>query len=243
MFAEDLEDRLTALAIEVAERGRALGLPFVGVSPDLGSAEPIRDRDGQAFAETVFTWADPTYRYWDDHTFALRSPLIAVSRRMAEPFYVDRTGNLAAWRPSVVLEGVRLSDMAAYGLASAIVAPVHLPMGTLGAVVWGSADAALDPALVFAAHADALHALAIRFLGLNFELRRSAAATPALSRREVQCLKWLAAGKTDGEVAEIVGIALSTVRFHARNASTKLGVIGRAQTVRRAASLGYLGAV
>ena len=68
-------------------------------------------------------------------------------------------------------------------------------------------------------------------------------APPArLTRLEIQCLKWAAAGKTDGEVSEIVGISLPTVRFHITNAARKLGVPGRSQAVHRAATLGYIGA-
>ena len=69
------------------------------------------------------------------------------------------------------------------------------------------------------------------------------AAPVRLTRREIQCLKWAAAGKTDGEISEIVGISLPTVRFHITNASRKLGVPGRSQAVHRAANLGYIGAL
>jgi DNA-binding CsgD family transcriptional regulator len=62
-----------------------------------------------------------------------------------------------------------------------------------------------------------------------------------LTRREIQCLKWAAAGKTDSEVGQIMHIAVPTVRFHIRNAAGKLKATGRAQATHRAALLGYVG--
>lgn len=62
-----------------------------------------------------------------------------------------------------------------------------------------------------------------------------------LTRREIQCLKWAALGKTDSEIANIVGIAVPTIRFHLTNAGKKLGVDGREQAVSAATDLGFVG--
>lgn len=56
-----------------------------------------------------------------------------------------------------------------------------------------------------------------------------------LSRREVQCLQWLAAGKTFSEAAIILDIAERTLRFHVNNAKQKLGVSTTMQAVVAAA--------
>ncbi len=71
---------------------------------------------------------------------------------------------------------------------------------------------------------------------------RRTPATPApLTRREIQCLKWAAMGKTDGDISEIMHISLPTVRFHITNAARKLNVMGRPQAIYKAATLGYVG--
>lgn len=62
-----------------------------------------------------------------------------------------------------------------------------------------------------------------------------------LTRRETQCLKWAAAGKTDHEIVTIIGISQPTARFHITNSSRKLGASGRSQAVHRATTLGYIG--
>lgn len=57
----------------------------------------------------------------------------------------------------------------------------------------------------------------------------------SLSRREVQCLHWLAAGKTYSEAATILDISERTLRFHVGNAKQKLGVSTTMQAVVSAA--------
>lgn len=56
-----------------------------------------------------------------------------------------------------------------------------------------------------------------------------------LSRRELECLQWLAAGKTLSEAACILGISERTLRFHVNNARDRLGVATTMQAVVAAA--------
>lgn len=56
-----------------------------------------------------------------------------------------------------------------------------------------------------------------------------------LSRREVECLQWLALGKTLSEAATIMGISERTLRFHVSNARDRLGVSTTMQAVVAAA--------
>jgi DNA-binding CsgD family transcriptional regulator len=110
-------------------------------------------------------------------------------------------------------------------------------------VIWATPDPELDVATAFAAHAGAMHLLALRFVATYEDAVADADRLPArLTRREIQCLKWAAAGKTDAEISEIVAISLPTVRFHVTNAARKLQVTGRSQAIQRAATLGYIGA-
>lgn len=59
------------------------------------------------------------------------------------------------------------------------------------------------------------------------------AAEPALSARERDSLAFVAEGKTDWEIATIMGVAESTARFHVDNARRKLGAVNRAHAVAR----------
>lgn len=62
-----------------------------------------------------------------------------------------------------------------------------------------------------------------------------------LTRREVEILQLMQASYSNQEIAERLVIALSTVKRHASNIYSKLGVNNRRQAVRKAEELGLLG--
>jgi DNA-binding CsgD family transcriptional regulator len=232
------------LAAQVQAVGDAVGLPFIAASADIGSPAPMRDSRGRPFAETLFRWIDPDLRYWEDRGFALRSFFIHAVRICSEPFYFAN-GKLASWRPNVALDAINdVGPSERFGVGAAIIAPVYMPGGVIGAVVWATADGGHDVARIFDSRAAELHALALRFVAADHDhTARRAAVTPVqLTRREIQCLKWGAAGKTDAEIGVIMSISVPTVRFHMTNAARKLNVSGRSQAIYRAAMLGYVGA-
>lgn len=54
-----------------------------------------------------------------------------------------------------------------------------------------------------------------------------------VSAREAECLHWTGEGKTDAEIAIILGISAATVRSHLENARMKLGARNRIEAVAR----------
>ncbi|WP_369060697.1 LuxR C-terminal-related transcriptional regulator [Caulobacter sp. 73W] len=231
------------LARDTARLGVETGLPYIAASADIGSPEAIVGVDGRPVAETIFRWLDPDLQYWRDRGFALRSPFVYATRFSAEPFYY-RHGRFGTWRPAAWVDTFgRVEAADAFGIGAAIIAPAYLPRGVIGAIVWASPDPEVPVETIFAARASEFHAAALKLAGACQDLRRPAPAEAArLTRREIQCLKWAAAGKTDMEIGTIVRISTPTVRFHITNAAGKLGVGGRSQAVLRAANLGYIGA-
>jgi DNA-binding CsgD family transcriptional regulator len=241
---EALFDVAMACAREVAEAGEKNGLPFVAVAADIGSPHPPRGPDGRPLAETTFRWLDPDLRYWEDRGFALRAAFIRVCRVCSEPFFFH-AGRFGSWRRNGAIAALmEEGPIDTFGVGAAIVAPAYLPGGVIGAVVWATPDPTFDVEPVFHAKAADLHALTLRFIGAYEEATSGLPGSGAarLTRREIQCLKWAAAGKTDAEVSDIVGISLPTVRFHVTNASRRLGVNGRSQAIHQATVLGYIGA-
>lgn len=61
-----------------------------------------------------------------------------------------------------------------------------------------------------------------------------------LSAREVEVLRWFADGKIAADVATLLGIKLTTVRFHATNAARKLGAENTTSAAYRALVLGLV---
>jgi DNA-binding CsgD family transcriptional regulator len=60
------------------------------------------------------------------------------------------------------------------------------------------------------------------------------------SRREVEVLNWLKAGKTSWDISVIMKISERTVNYHVNNIMQKLNVTNRSQAVAEAARFGMI---
>lgn len=63
---------------------------------------------------------------------------------------------------------------------------------------------------------------------------------PALSTREREILQWVAAGKSQQDIGDILSISHRTVEVHLRSAREKLGALTTPQAVGRAIRLGLI---
>jgi len=63
---------------------------------------------------------------------------------------------------------------------------------------------------------------------------------PSLSAREIEVLQWVAAGKSQQDVGDILSISNRTVEVHLRSARTKLAALTTSQAVGRAIGLGLI---
>jgi len=61
-----------------------------------------------------------------------------------------------------------------------------------------------------------------------------------LSKREIECLKWAASGKTEWETSEILGISKRTVEFFLTNARSKLDAFNKTQAIVKAIRLNLI---
>lgn len=64
--------------------------------------------------------------------------------------------------------------------------------------------------------------------------------TYSITPREIEVLHWVARGKSDWQVAEILFISRKTVNFHVEGAKKKLRVATRVQAVLEAVGRGLL---
>ncbi|RAN39994.1 helix-turn-helix transcriptional regulator [Hyphomonas sp. GM-8P] len=239
----EMTSDLHEMAVELVSAGKRAGLPYMAAAADVSDPSPISDSDGRPYAETLFKWFDPDLDYWNDRTFALRSGFIHASRICSEPMYFDGK-SLNSWRPNRALEVFNNNaEYEFFGVTNAIVCPCYMPFGVIGAITWVTNEDISGIKSIFMEHAPSLHLKTLKFLSAYREIVSHTRLTEVvdLTRREVQCLKWAALGKTDNEISKIVGVSVPTVRFHLTNAGRKLGVSGRAQAVRIATNMGYIG--
>lgn len=85
-----------------------------------------------------------------------------------------------------------------------------------------------------------LYAYAVGAIRVNADARRQRVMREHLTRREVEVLRWVYHGKTNDEVATILGISVFTVKNHVQRILLKLDATNRVQAVSRAASAGML---
>lgn len=229
-------EALHALSLEIGMR--------VAPAHDIADKRTPIDAEGNVLARDVFGWPADTKVWWRNSRIALDSPITSACRFESEPFWVNAQG-FRTRQPNRYLTDIDLTNFEQRAMTrAAIVVPVHLPFGQIGAVSYNP----LDPELteldaLFQAHSDALGVYARTFIASYVHAMGSVQALPPgsrLSKREVECLRWAAIGKTDLEISMIMSRSRATVRFHIHNASMKLNAVNRSQTVFKAAQLGYI---
>jgi len=126
--------------------------------------------------------------------------------------------------------------LADYGLIQGYTVPVHTPhhFGFITVVgdsedrAWSDKVERQSEKLLYLTHA--FHE-AVRH---RFPAFVEASDEIVLSERELECLRWAAAGKTGEEVAGILGLSHETVRVYFKRAMRKIGANTRAQAVATA---------
>jgi LuxR family transcriptional regulator, quorum-sensing system regulator CciR len=216
----------------------------VAPAHDIADKRTPVDVQGNVLARDVFGWNAEDKVWWKNHRIALDSPLTSACRFESEPFWVNADG-FRTHHPNPYLDGIDLQKFEARAMTrAAIVVPIHLPFGQIGAVSFNPLDRNLtDLTEAFNTFGDAFGLLARTFIASYVLTMGSTQRLPPgsrLSKREVECLSWAAIGKTDLEISMIMSRSRATVRFHIHNASTKLDAVNRSQTVFKAAQLGYI---
>lgn len=211
---------------------------------DIADKRTPTDEAGNLLARDVFGWADSERVWWRNSRIALDSPLTTACRYESEPFWVNAEG-FRTRQENRFLSVIDLSNFEARAMTrAAIVVPVHLPFGQIGAVSFNPLDRnQTDLTEAFEAWSDALGLYARTFISTYVRAVGNSRGLPPesrLSKREVECLRWAAIGKTDQEISMIMRRSRATVRFHMHNASLKLNAVNRSQTVFKAAQLGYI---
>lgn len=219
----------------------------VAASDNIAAQAPMRDGDGELLATTIFGWEADGAQWWQDVRFGLRAPVAEACRIESRPFWANRDG--ARDRDGTqILTAFDFSGH--YGRLvqnpASIVVPVHLPFSRIGMVSFSCRDNRRDDlSSELDEHFETLYLISHLFIESYARLETGDRWLPdavALTRLEVNCLRWVARGKTDDEIAMILGRARPTIRFHLQNAATKLGAANRSQAVFRAGQLGYLSA-
>ena len=233
-----------AAACALDRHSRAHGLRVM-LWHDLASIEEMFDAQGALLNRDILGWDEEDLEQFLDVHKAVRSPLLRACRVESEPFLINPRGIRSRW-PNPYLNLIDLEDVELMpSVQSAIVVPIHLPFGQIGAAIFSSADTTrLELSRQFSGTADHLGALVRRFMAGYVKINRDPRYLPTentLTVRQIECLRWAALGKTDYEIGIILGCSHAGVRYHISRACERLGATNRTQSVFRACQLGYLG--
>lgn len=158
--------------------------------------------------------------------------------------HCQSSGLPLVWTPTIYasVEQRALSEEAAsYGLRAGVTLPIHGPGGIAGMLSLASDRAVSGRTLRDIDHYMPLLSL-LRDVAFErsrpFFTARIGRKTPALTPRELECIKWLMVGKSSWDIAQILKISVPTVDFHIANIRTKLGVSSRRLIAVKAMQLG-----
>ena len=189
-----------------------------------------------SLADTVVmtNWPTDLLINYDAANMMAGSPVIARLRKSTIPFTYDTT--LDSHRRSDGKGHEVLSLFERVNMRRGVYIPVHDVRGTCGAVAFGG-----DREVVSPAELKELTYAAGHLFGRLSEIKGLRAPIPAmLSRREIECLHWAAAGKTTTEMAKILDLSEYTVNHYLSRATRKLDSVNRVQTVAKAIRAGLI---
>jgi DNA-binding CsgD family transcriptional regulator len=121
-------------------------------------------------------------------------------------------------------------------IADAVCATSYGSKGVITSLHLGFGERRIDPETVRVAQMAGL-ILTERLMEFSGGLEDD---LPELSPRERDCLAYVADGKRDSDIADLLGISDTTVRFHVDNARRKLGAANRPQAVARLLNRGAI---
>ncbi len=139
-----------------------------------------------------------------------------------------------------------VKDAVRMGLRNGITVPLHLPRGEMAFVCFLSSEDNNDFLERVKRESNIAMLIAHHFhetVAQSLDEWVAQTSSIALSPREHECLKFAAHGKTNEDIADLLGLKERTIRFHLINAAKKLGTTNRAHTIGKAASLGLIGMV
>lgn len=226
-----LENLLQSLGFPTADiQGRSEGAAFLKVARE---AYPLKSLEyvvlnlpvaGRPSSFIHCTYSDRWVKHCISRTAADARQLNKMFEIFRSTIAMEKPVEEPAGHPVDVPSGQRIAAFplrATRGEAAAL----FVTADAADAAVLSSSGSTFQDLRVLANH---FHQQMLRIYG------HVGAADPLISSREVDCLKWIAAGKTAWETSVILGISERTVRFHLNAAREKLNCATTTQAVAKA---------
>lgn len=220
---------------------RTIGMPVLAWSADI--SRPSFNPHVDAFLRRE-GWSDDIMKLWWQRNGMLKNPLYVRCRIRALPFVASDLDKVPVGRPELrqIADAMRLMDV-----KSLITTPVHLPRGQVAMISWGGPLSTSEAKELLSQATTELLAAGHHFMHAYSKmigaLHTREEELSKLTLREWECLRLTAQGCREAEVASLMGMAQTTVRYHLDNVIRKLDASNRTHAVAIAAQLGILGPI
>jgi DNA-binding CsgD family transcriptional regulator len=243
-----LTDLRTAADLKAGEAAldavaELLGLPWACWVPDTSHPYELPQMDAYARAHG---WPDELLKLWWSRHAALKMPFYIRCRFEQLPFLISLDHRHQFER--ACREQTQITELIhRMGVTTLLVVPLHLSKGQVAIIVWaGNRKVDVLTRVLTGIEGDLL-AIGHRFMriashSLNSTLN-GVNERSRLTPREWDCVRTLAQGYREAEIANLIGIKKATVRFHLDNVVDKFGCKTRAQAVALLGQLGLLGPI
>ncbi|MGV8938127.1 MAG: helix-turn-helix transcriptional regulator [Allorhizobium sp.] len=222
-------DHTTALGLQLRVLAQRRGMDYF-----LVTAFPQADRPELAKNHIASNWPPALLEMYAASDAFSRSPLIAKLKENVHPVFFPQL-------PFVAAVGAAAPDQIGAAFAAAqfnasLAFSLHDKNLKHYAFVFSGVRDALE-----ADHIGALLLGCMHLLDTSFDVvQKKDEPYERLSARELECLRWSAAGKSSEEIAIILDISVHTVISYLKSAMRKLNAVNRMQAVARACRLRIL---
>lgn len=178
---------------------------------------------------------EPWVERYRDQNYFEHDPIIAHALTVDEPFHWFDIGKLVRLN---LEQRAFLDDLRAHGLVDGLGVPVFGARGTVAYFGVGSTQHTMRlPPHEIVQIQYACHLVHRRYVDIHGEIE---AGPTKLSMRETEVLQWLAQGKSNSVIADILGISEHTVDTLVRRCFQKLGVTDRVSAAVRGVGTGLV---
>jgi LuxR family quorum sensing-dependent transcriptional regulator len=211
------------LVREFFDFAQALGFPF-------GASGAWTMANGERLNRFFFnSWPEPWLNIYHANGLANHDPITNEASRLMTVF--RHSERRSEW---IKDEGQRkvIEIAEEFGWREVFGVPVHGPYGYRGVVALAAFEVPELSDLDCVAIETAARAIHMR---CRYEEGYGEGLAPRaiLTARQTECLRWVAAGKSDSDIAIILGLSQATVHFHIENAKRVLGLRSRTEAVAR----------
>ena len=173
------------------------------------------------------TWPQNWLEHWHSRNYISADPVVYRLLRRNEPLRWKTVLSAGDFNGARIFE-----EAAAFGMGDGYALPIYSRDGLVVGISMATDRYALGKQDEASLHMASIYFYAKLEELLPVQLPR--VQESKLTPRERECLSWVASGKTDWEISQILNIAEQTVHEYVQNALIKLNATTRAQAVATA---------